>query len=141
MLDLITTSPVAAIHPRLPPAFRPALSYAVANGAYVDLEWLDDRLRRTTSVVYARTHGDDVVYVGKTVNTLEKRMREHLRYIGSSTFSRIKPYRTWAEGKTIVTYAVAPGMAECCGIQVPMAEGLEIALLKLLQPRFNARIG
>jgi hypothetical protein len=117
------------------------LRYAVANGAYVDLEWLDDRLRRTTSVVYARTHGDDVVYVGKTVNTLEKRMREHLRYIGSPTFLRIQPYRAWAEGKTIVTYAVAPGTAECCGVQVPMAEGLEIALLKLLQPRFNVRIG
>lgn len=140
MLDMIRAPSRATAHPKLPGPFRPALHYAVRGGRVADLEWLDDDLRRAAGVVYARTHGDDVVYVGKTVNTLERRMREHLRYVESPTFARIQPYREWAEGKTIVTYAVAPGTVEWCGTPISLAEGLEISLLLALVPRFNARI-
>ncbi len=121
--------------------FRPAFEYHVSGGAVSDFQTLDTKLWNSSRVVYARTYGDQILYVGKTNNSFGSRMRGHINKLPKYSAKKDLNYRLWAEGKTIIVFALAPPKRRYRGLELSIHNSLEEALIVELQPKYNARVG
>lgn len=114
----------------LPKEFRPVYRYKFINGNVVAGEVLDDELWKQRGVVYARHCDGDIVYVGKADGTLRRRITRHLN--GFPSDPKTKPYREYAEGKTVTIYAYKPDPIRLFdeGLEIPVHAAVEAALIK-----------
>jgi hypothetical protein len=119
--------------------FSPTFRYFVRNGKPVDQEILDEKLWNSSEVVYARSDGQEIPYIGKTDGKLRGRIKDHLRLIPKFTKEKDIKYREWAEGKTITIYAYQPDKVECLGLPIAVHVGLEHALIDAIKPWAVAR--
>jgi hypothetical protein len=119
--------------------FTPTFSYRVKNGLPIEGKVLDEDIWNAAGVVYARTHEQDIVYIGKTNGRLKSRIKDHLRRIPKYEKAIDIEYRDWAEGKTVTIYAHKPENKSYLGLSIPIHVGLEHALIDDIKPRFVSR--
>ena len=120
-------------------SFSPVFRYKVKNGLPLEEEIIDEELWQSDGVVYARTHKQEIVYIGKTNATLKSRVQDHLRRIPKYSKPKDLSYRSWAEGKTITIFAHKPKNKNYLGLSVPIHTGLEHALIDAIKPTFVSR--
>ena len=120
-------------------SFSPVFRYKVKNGLPLEEEIIDEELWQSDGVVYARTHKQEIVYIGKTNATLKSRVQDHLRRIPNYSKPEDLRFRRWAEGKTITIFAHKPKNKNYLGLSVPIHTGLEHALIDAIKPTFVSR--
>jgi hypothetical protein len=120
-------------------SFVPAYQYCVKHGKPVSGKVLNEDIWDAAGVVYARTHKQEIVYIGKTNATLKSRVQDHLRRIPNYSKPEDLRFRRWAEGKTITIFAHKPKNKNYLGLSVPIHTGLEHALIDAIKPTFVSR--
>lgn len=119
--------------------FLPVFSYNVKNGEPVEGAILNKDLWGKSGVVYARTHENKILYIGKADGPLKTRIMDHLRRIPRYKKTKDIKYRDWAEGKTVTIYAHKPKQVQYLGLSVPLYVGLEHALIDAIKPPYVSR--
>jgi hypothetical protein len=93
------------------------------------------------NVLYAFVAGDEILYIGKSVKTLNKRLAGYQRP-GKSQFTNIRSNRRildrLLQQKAVEIYAlVDTGLLSYGGFHLNLAAGLEDSLIDALQPPWN----
>ena len=94
-----------------------------------------------TNILYAFVVDDQVVYIGKSVQSLFKRMYLYKNF-GPSQYTNIRNHASikdcLEQGKTVRIYALIQKVPmEYKGIPINLASGLEDNLISLLKPNWN----
>jgi hypothetical protein len=92
--------------------------------------------------VYAFILDGEIVYVGVTQNGLQTRMDQYRRgHTRQKTSSRMNGLirQSLEEGRRVQAMFALPAASEWNGLPVDGAAGLEAALIRLIQPRWNKR--
>lgn len=94
--------------------------------------------------VYVFLMGDEIVYVGLTLRSLQGRMNQYRRGDARQRTSaringRIKA--ALAEGTVVKVFTAQPEASQWNGLPVNTAAGLEYGLIQALTPRWNIQTG
>jgi hypothetical protein len=97
--------------------------------------------QKETNILYAFVVDDEVVYIGKSVQSLFKRMYLYKNF-GPSQYTNIRNHSSIKncldQGKTVRVYAFVQQVPmEYKGIPINLAAGLEDNLISILKPLWN----
>jgi hypothetical protein len=97
--------------------------------------------QKETNILYAFVVDDEVVYIGKSVQSLFKRMYLYKNF-GPSQYTNIRNHASIKDcldqGKTVRVYAFIQQVPmEYKGIPINLAAGLEDNLISILKPLWN----
>lgn len=95
----------------------------------------------SSNILYSFVSSDDVLYIGKTTNTLESRMYQY-QNPGPSQHTNIRVNSLLSEmlsrGATVDIYALPDnGSMKYRGFHVNLAAGIEDSLIHGLKPKWN----
>lgn len=96
----------------------------------------------TAAGVYAFIVDEAVAYVGVTQNGLQTRMDQYRRgHTRQRTSARVNALirKAVEGGKTVAVMTVVPPSLEWNGLPIDGAAGLEVGLIRLVQPHWNMR--
>jgi hypothetical protein len=101
-------------------------------------------LADSSNILYAFIFDGEVLYVGKTTQTLQKRIYGYQKP-GPSQFTNIKGNKLLkellAEGKSISIYALPDdGLHHIGAFHLNLAAGLEDSIIATLKPRWNGSL-
>lgn len=117
---------------QLPEQFRPAYQYDFLGGRPQNGNVLNRELWLSRGVVYARTDGEKVVYIGVTDHTLRRRITAHVNGIPTSSSGKAAQYRQWAEGRRITIVAFCPPPVALLGYEIKVHRAIEAHLIAAL---------
>jgi hypothetical protein len=100
-----------------------------------------DTERDSRNILYAFVSGTEILYIGKTTQSLKKRMYGY-QNPGNSQFTNIKGNKLISDilvsGDTVEIYALPDhGLLHFGDFHINLAAGLEDSLIAKLQPKWN----